>query len=724
MESMTLPKTLTEVPDGIFTGCTMLESVSLPDGVRRIGGNAFEGCSSLTKIQLPKDLEEIGSHAFLRAGLTSVTLPKSLTILEGYAFYNAASLSEIIILSEDLQIGNNVFDGTAYFKDADHYEDGVLHIGNYLISGKNYTGSQDEGAYRVKDGTVSIAKDAFSDNQYLCSLTIPKSVRIISERAFRSCRKLDAIELPDTDIRFDRTTFYDTKYNGNDENYEDGCLYIGKHLANVDGDYFRSRDTDTVRIKEGTLTVADQALYYIGGMESIKKLSLLESLRYIGSSTFEELDWLEEISVEGDNPVYGVSGNCLINKKTKTLLYALADGVIPDDGSVAVIAEEACTRLAARYVVIPDSVTTIEDYAFYGNTNIETMVLKSTITKIGARALSECVNCIFYADAKSYAESYIISQELLIGQGNVNGTTYAIMTDEDGAQYTVAGDSLFISEPADTYIGECLPKKITQIIIQDGARELDLARVSKYENLTSLVLPASVTYIESNGDLPESITVTCESGSYADLYCRNNGYQTQTMCAEHAYVLDADLRTAGCNVTGVGLFACKNCSMKKIEETQAAEGHTGKTSVEKQKKAGIGKDGYTGDTRCTTCEEIVKKGQVIPKVSGIRLSASSYTYDGKTKTPAVTVTDAKGKKLTLNKDYSLTFAKGRKNVGKYSVKVTLKGNYTGTKTLYFTILPKKTTLKKVVAGKKQMTVKWQKQTKEVTAYKIQYKQQF
>lgn len=131
-------------------------------------------------------------------------------------------------------------------------------------------------------------------------------------------------------------------------------------------------------------------------------------------------------------------------------------------------------------------------------------------------------------------------------------------------------------------------------------------------------------------------------------------------------------------------------------------------------------DGYTGDTQCAGCDGILKKGTVIPKVSGIRLSASTYTYNGKTRTPGVTVTDAKGKKLTLNKDYNLTYAKGRKNVGKYSVKVTLKGNYAGSKTLYFTILPKGTTLKELTAGKKSLTVKWTKQTKEVSGYKIQY----
>ena len=66
------------------------------------------------------------------------------------------------------------------------------------------------------------------------------------------------------------------------------------------------------------------------------------------------------------------------------------------------------------------------------------------------------------------------------------------------------------------------------------------------------------------------------------------------------------------------------------------------------------------------------------------------------------------------------YAKGRKYVGKYAVKITFKGKYSGTKTLYFTIKPKATSISSLKAGSKKFTVKWKKQATQTTGYQVQY----
>ena len=101
------------------------------------------------------------------------------------------------------------------------------------------------------------------------------------------------------------------------------------------------------------------------------------------------------------------------------------------------------------------------------------------------------------------------------------------------------------------------------------------------------------------------------------------------------------------------------------------------------------------------------------------LSKISYTYDGKSKIPSVTVLNHNGTKLT-DSSYVVTYAKGRKNVGTYKVTVTLKGNYSGKEVLTFKIIPPKTSIKKVTAGKKSLKVSVSKKTKEITGYEIQY----
>ena len=101
-------------------------------------------------------------------------------------------------------------------------------------------------------------------------------------------------------------------------------------------------------------------------------------------------------------------------------------------------------------------------------------------------------------------------------------------------------------------------------------------------------------------------------------------------------------------------------------------------------KATISKNGSVVST-CSVCGYATCKKIYYPKT--IKLSATEYTYSGKVKKPTVTVIDANGKTISSN-NYTVSYASGCKNVGRYKVTVSFKGKYKGTKTLYFTITPK------------------------------------
>ena len=122
---------------------------------------------------------------------------------------------------------------------------------------------------------------------------------------------------------------------------------------------------------------------------------------------------------------------------------------------------------------------------------------------------------------------------------------------------------------------------------------------------------------------------------------------------------------------------------------------------------------------CSVCKKTLST-TVIPNASSIKLKATSLTYNGKVRTPKVIVKDRTGKTLVKNTDYTVSYAKGRKYVGKYAVKITFKGKYSGTKTLYFTIKPKATSISSLTAGSKKFTVKWKKQATQTTGYQVQY----
>lgn len=115
-------------------------------------------------------------------------------------------------------------------------------------------------------------------------------------------------------------------------------------------------------------------------------------------------------------------------------------------------------------------------------------------------------------------------------------------------------------------------------------------------------------------------------------------------------------------------------------------------------------DGTITNT-CEKCKHTASK-TTIPKIAKVQMTKKDLVYNGKKQTPAVTVTDSKGKVLKNGTDYKVTYPKNRKNVGVYTAKVTFKGNYTGTKSLKFRIDPKKTSLKKLEAQKKGFQVTW------------------
>ncbi len=102
----------------------------------------------------------------------------------------------------------------------------------------------------------------------------------------------------------------------------------------------------------------------------------------------------------------------------------------------------------------------------------------------------------------------------------------------------------------------------------------------------------------------------------------------------------------------------------------------------------------------------------------IKLSKTKFVYNGKAQKPKVTV-KVKGKKMATDK-YSVKFAAGSKKVGKYSVEITINGDYSGTIVKTYVINPKAPKLKGVKAGKKAVTVKWAKVAKEISGYQIAY----
>ena len=90
------------------------------------------------------------------------------------------------------------------------------------------------------------------------------------------------------------------------------------------------------------------------------------------------------------------------------------------------------------------------------------------------------------------------------------------------------------------------------------------------------------------------------------------------------------------------------------------------------------------ESKCSACGD-VESTETIAKIKSVTLSTTNYIYNGKNKTPKVTVKDADGKTLVKNVDYKTSVASKRSGIGRYTVKVTFIGNYSGSKNVYFYI---------------------------------------
>ncbi|MCR5523123.1 MAG: leucine-rich repeat domain-containing protein [Clostridia bacterium] len=355
LNNVTLPDTVINLGSGVFYGCTAIKSIVLPDSVINPGSSTFFGCSSLESIDLGAGIQTIGNSMFLDCtSLSEIEIPDSVKSIGSQAFINCTGLKSISIPDSVTEIGLSSFQRCEYLETVD-----------------------------LGDNIRTIGDGAFCNCYSLSKISIPASVDYIGVIAFEGCTSLETVELPDICDFVGYHAFNLTPFSRKSSNWYNNGFYVAGNLNAV-----ASSSDETFVVKEGTVRIDEMAL---DGGRKYKSIVLPASVRNIDYPQFYSDYSVENFSVSAENPVFHSAGNCIIETESGKLILGCKNSVIPDDGSVKVIADKAfynCESLTS--ITIPNSVTDINDEAFSWCSGLENLTLGNGITNIGLGAFRDC----------------------------------------------------------------------------------------------------------------------------------------------------------------------------------------------------------------------------------------------------------------------------------------------------------------------------------------------
>ena len=359
--------TVTTISECAFKGCFGLTSVTIPNSVISIDYYAFEGCSGLTSVTIPNSVISIGSYAFQYcSGLTSVTIGNSVTEIGERAFQGCSGLTSVTIGNSVTKIGNLAFSGC--------YQ---------LIS------------ITIPNSVTSIGSSAFAGCSGLTSIIIPNSVTEIVSGTFSGCSGLKELTIEDGT----ETLSLDYDYINSSGMFYDcplEILYLGRNLSyNSSYPPFRIKNEKalkSVTIGNSVTEIGNHAFEYCSGLTSV---TIGNSVTEIGESAFEDCSGLTSVTFGnsvteiGERAFYGCDG-------LKEIHISSLESWCKINFTSSVSNPLNCTHnlyLNGELITdlyIPESVSEIKKYAFWGCSGLTSVTIPNSVTKIGDHAFDDC----------------------------------------------------------------------------------------------------------------------------------------------------------------------------------------------------------------------------------------------------------------------------------------------------------------------------------------------
>lgn len=422
-----IPEGVTEIGAQAFKGCTGITSVVIPDSVVKIGAEAFSGCTGLEGDLLLRYYVDMGDGCFdgvaarvrqeTDAACFTYSVSEGNVIITGI---NAYTLDVIVPQRIDgkpvVGIGEAAFMG--FYMTSIELQDGVTSIGDNAFS--RCTSLMN---VVLPDSVKSIGKNAFGFCVAMEAIALPYALESIGDYAFSECFDLKSIDIPDQVANIGSYAFY-------------GChalssVRLSNRLVCINDNTFNSCYVlNNVLIPENVASIGSCAFYEChqlsnivlpAGLESIsdhafcrcfalQDIVLPTAITHVGTEAFWETAYgltfhypLHSITAKtmraSMNPVFCDDVyQCKFRYATDSsdLLHLHAyyhPNPIPDlPAGIVSIRSHAFSASGITSFSVPQSVMSIEAYAFSECVNLMSVTIPDSVTSIGEYAFSRCTS--------------------------------------------------------------------------------------------------------------------------------------------------------------------------------------------------------------------------------------------------------------------------------------------------------------------------------------------
>lgn len=576
-------------------------------------------------------------------------------------------------------------------------EDGTIEI-------TDYTGTDtDIEVPAVIDGKLvtRIGNSAFSYCRSLYSIVLPVDITGIGEDAFYCCSGLVSLEIPDSVTNIGQGAFKDCS----------GLTSIAlpENLTSIGQYAFCGCSSLTsIMIPDGVTNIGERAFEFCGGLRSVY---LPEGLKSIGEGAFSGCGSLtgivipDSVTTLGGSAFWGCNG--LVNVTLSENITSIGEYTFVD-----------CSSLTS--ITIPENVTSIGDGAFHSCSSLVSIVIPEGVTGIGQGTFSSCGSLVSATIPDSVTSIGQSAFDCCKSLRSITLPDSITAIGQAAFQYCSGLERINIPKKVTSISRECFDgcEKLKEILLPESVLGVGYRAFQDCDSLKKISIANAncMIYDEENTIALTAVIYGCEDSlakEYAVKYDRTFvDRNTGEITCSHKYGEGKVIKNATCASEGVIQYTCVKCQTV-VNEKIPKTAHIYQTII---KKATTSENGSV-TKKCINGSEIASTTTIFyPKT--VKLSKTNVTYNGKAQKPAVTVIDSNGKKISSS-NYTISY-KNNKNVGRATVTVRFKGNYSGTLTKTFDIIPKGTSISVISAKSKGIALKWKKQMTQTTGYQLQY----